>query len=206
MLKPIFYQHIKKTLVTGVFALFPIALTLWVVVGLFQLVDHWLQPLISVIYGQKLPGLGFVITLFLVYLLGLVANNVMGHRLLQIWERLIRQIPFVKGLYDGIKQLSDTMSPASKNQFREVFLVQFPHTQAFALGFGTQSIVVLDKNSQQPITYRYVFVPTTPNPTSGYLLILKESDLKPLPMSVEEGLKMVISGGVVGPNLSAALG
>lgn len=183
--------------VSGLFALIPIGATIWFVTWLFTSLDGLLQPLIAQVFGDRIPGVGFVATVLLVYLLGVVANNVLGKKVLEGWESLIGRIPVIKGLYGGVKQVAEAFGPQSKGQFRDVVLVEFPHKDSYALGFATLSVEVPSVG-----TCRYVFVPTTPNPTSGYMLILPSSRLKFVDMSVEDGLKLVISGGVVGPALA----
>lgn len=189
--------HLRRMFISGLFALIPIGATIWIVTGLFQWLDALLQPLIVIVVGYAIPGVGFFATVLLVYLLGLVANNVFGKKVLQAWESLIGRIPLIKGLYGGVKQVAEAFGPQSKDQFRDVVLIEFPHPQSFALGFATLAIDVPDIGA-----CRYVFVPTTPNPTSGYMLVVPTARLRFIDMSVEDGLKLVISGGVVGPSLA----
>lgn len=187
---------LRRIFISGLFALIPIVITVWMITAVFNAIDVWLQPAIALVVGRRLPGVGFVVTIFFIYILGLVANNVVGRRILQMWESFIGRIPVVKGLYGGVKQVAEAFGPQSKDQFREVVMIEFPHPGTYALGFAT-----LPVNAPGVGPSRYVFVPTTPNPTSGYLLIVPVSTLKPLAISVEDGLKLVISGGVVGPSL-----
>lgn len=189
-----FSSHIRRTFVTGLFALIPIGITIWVIAAIFNGVDVLLQPIIAAIAGRPLKGVGFVATILLVYLLGLFANNVVGRRILRSWETFISRIPVVKGLYGGVKQVAEAFGPQSQDQFRDVVMIEFPSPGHYALGFATVPAVAPDVGEA-----RYVFVPTTPNPTSGYLLIVPVAKMRALDMSVEEGLKLVISGGVVGP-------
>ncbi len=190
---------IRRIFISGLFALIPVVITGWVITVVFNALDVWLQPAIRLVAGQALPGAGFVATILLIYLLGLIANNVVGRRILLAWEKFIGSIPVVKGLYGGVKQVAEAFGPQSKDQFREVVLVEFPNPNSFAIGFAT---LALEAPGIGPA--RYVFVPTTPNPTSGYLLIVPRAKLRPLAISVEDGLKLVISGGVVGPSLGVA--
>ncbi len=187
-------SHIRRTFLTGLFATIPIGITVWVIMAIFNGVDVLLQPVIEAIVGRRLIGVGFVATVLLVYLLGLFADNVVGRRILRAWEAFIGRIPVVKGLYGGVKQVAEAFGPQSKDQFREVVMLEFPSPGHYALGFAT---VPLD--APKVGAARYVFVPTTPNPTSGYLLIVPREKMTPLALSVEDGLKLVISGGVVGP-------
>jgi len=187
---------LRRIFISGLFALIPIVITVWMITAVFNTIDVTLQPFIRILTGRSLPGVGFVATLFLIYILGLVANNVVGRRILQMWESFIGRIPVVKGLYGGVKQVAEAFGPQSKDQFREVVMIEFPNPGTYALGFAT-----LHVNPPGVGPSRYVFVPTTPNPTSGYLLIVPVAKLRPLAISVEDGLKLVISGGVVGPGL-----
>ena len=192
-------SHFRRMFLSGLFALIPVAITVWVVSTVFLSFDVWLQPAFEYFFGRKLPGLGFIATLTLVYLLGVVANNVIGRRVLRAWEEFIKRIPVVKGLYGGVKQVTEAFGPQSQDEFREVVMLEFPHPGTYALGFATTA---LEAPNVGPA--RYVFVPTTPNPTSGYLLIVPRHKLTPLKLSVEDGLKLIVSGGVVGPSLELA--
>jgi uncharacterized membrane protein len=189
---------LRRIFISGLFALIPIVITVWMITAVFNAIDVWLQPAIALVVGRRLPGVGFVVTVVLIYVLGLVANNVVGRRILLFWEHFIGRIPVVKGLYGGVKQVAEAFGPQSKDQFREVVMIEFPNPGTYALGFATLLVQAPGVGAS-----RYVFVPTTPNPTSGYLLIVPLAKLKPLAMSVEDGLKLVISGGVVGPVLVA---
>lgn len=189
-------SHIRRTFVTGLFALIPIGITIWVITAIFNGVDRLLQPAIEAIVGQPMPGVGFIATLLLVYLIGLIAGNVVGRRVLRAWETFISRIPVVKGLYGGVKQVAEAFGPQSQDQFRDVVLIEFPSPGQYAIGFAT-----VRARAPGVGEARYVFVPTTPNPTSGYLLIVPKEKMRALDVSVEDGLKLVISGGVVGPEI-----
>lgn len=194
--KPTLSAHIRRMFLSGLFASIPLGITVYVVGAIFNGVDVLLQPAITAVAGRPLKGVGFIATVLLVYLLGVIANNVVGKQVLAAWERLITKIPVVKGLYGGVKQVAEAFGPQSKDQFREVVMIEFPHPGCYALGFVS---VAVDAPGMKDA--RYVFVPTTPNPTSGYLLVVPREKLQPLAMSVEDGLKVVISAGVVGPAL-----
>jgi uncharacterized membrane protein len=187
-------SHIRRTFVTGLFSLIPIGITIWVITAIFNGVDVLLQPAIEAIVGRPMKGVGFVATVLLVYLLGLFANNVVGRRIFRAWETFISRIPVVKGLYGGVKQVAEAFGPQSQDQFRDVVMIEFPSPGQYALGFATVKVEAPGVGDA-----RYVFVPTTPNPTSGYLLIVPSDKMRVLSVSVEDGLKLVISGGVVGP-------
>lgn len=188
-------SHIRRTFVAGLFALVPIGITIWVITAVFNGIDVLLQPVIEAIVGRPLKGVGFVATILIVYLIGLIANNVLGRRILKAWETFISRIPVIKGLYGGVKQVAEAFGPQSQDQFRDVVMIEFPMPGQYAIGFATVPAV-----APGVADARYVFVPTTPNPTSGYLLIVPTAKMQVLDIGVEDGLKLVISGGVVGPD------
>jgi uncharacterized membrane protein len=164
-------------------------------------VDHLIPD--SVIHtsflGIHFPGFGLIIALIVLLLTGIVATNIFGQKLLNIGDRIILQIPIVKSIYKGIKQVSDTLLSSKGNAFRRALLVQFPQSNTWTIAFitGTPSprIITGDEETE----YLSVYVPTTPNPTSGYFIIVKKSDTRELDMTVDEALRYVISMGAVDP-------
>jgi uncharacterized membrane protein len=160
------------------------------------LLPESLQP--ATWLGVNIPGLGVVLTLLVLLLTGLFAANIIGQRLVNMGEGLLARIPVVKSIYNGVKQVSDTLFSSSGQAFRKALLVRFPHSDAWTIAFltGTPSGEVASRLDGDYIS---VYVPTTPNPTSGYLLVVPRSQVIELDMSVEEALKYVISMGVAAP-------
>jgi uncharacterized membrane protein len=194
---------VKKYFITGLLIWIPLVITLWVLNLIVSTMDSTLlllpeslQP--ATWLGVNIPGLGVVLTLLVLLLTGLFAANIIGQRLVNMGEGLLARIPVVKSIYNGVKQVSDTLFSSSGQAFRKALLVRFPHSDAWTIAFltGTPSGEVASRLDGDYIS---VYVPTTPNPTSGYLLIVPRSQVIELDMNVEEALKYVISMGVAAP-------
>jgi len=148
--------------------------------------------------GFHLPGVGVLLTLLIVLITGMIAANLFGRELVKLWERLVLKIPLVRSVYSSVKQLLETMFADSGESFRKVVLVEFPRPGIWALGFLTGS----DQGEAQKMTGHdvlNVYVPTTPNPTGGYFVMIPKGDVRELKMSVDDGLKMLLSMGAVVP-------
>lgn len=193
----------KKYLITGLLIWIPLVITLWVldlIVGMMDstlsLLPEPLQP--KTWLGFNIPGLGVLLTLVVLLLTGVLAANMIGQRLVQIGEGLLARIPVVKTIYNSVKQVSDTLFSSSGHAFRKAVLVRFPHHDAWTIAFltGVTGGEVAFKLGAEMIS---VYVPTTPNPTSGYFIIVSRSHVIELDMSVDEALKYVISMGVAAP-------
>ncbi len=193
----------RKYFITGLLVLVPLAITLWVlnlIVGtldqsLMLLPPEW-QPVS--LFGFHLPGFGTIVTLLIILLTGLVTRNIIGNRLLLLWEQLLQRIPVVNSIYSSVKQVSDTLLSSSGNAFRKALLVQYPHAGSWTIAFQTGTPGGDVKNHLQG-DYVSVYVPTTPNPTSGFFLMFRREDTIELDMSVDEALKYIVSMGVVAP-------
>ncbi|WP_417069596.1 DUF502 domain-containing protein [Niveibacterium terrae] len=197
----------KKYFITGLLVWVPLTITVWVlqlIVGtldqsLLLLPEPW-RP--EKLIGFSIPGIGAIITLLVVLLTGIVAANYFGLRLLRLWEKLLTQIPFVKSIYLSVKQVSDTLFAPNGQAFRKAILVQYPHPGSWTIAFqtGVPSQEVAAHLEGEHIS---VYVPTTPNPTSGFFLMMSRSSVVELEMSVDEALKYIISMGVVVPEKPA---
>ncbi len=149
--------------------------------------------------GFHIPGLGVLLAVALVLITGMIMANLLGRRLVAFWESLMARIPLVRTLYSAVKQIMEAVLATDAKSFRKVLLVEYPRKGVWSLAFMTSDDLgeVQDKTIANVIS---VFIPTTPNPTSGFVLMVPESDVIELDMAVEEGLKMIISMGVVVPN------
>ncbi len=198
----------KKYLMTGLLVWVPLAITTWVLSSIVGGMDGLLQILPAswrpdVLIGFHIPGFGVLLALLIVVGTGFLAANFLGKQLLVWWDVLLNRIPVVRSIYSSVKQVSDTLLSDSGNAFKTALLVQYPRhgvwTVAFQTGTPAEDITaVLDGEHVS------VYVPTTPNPTSGFFLIVPKSETKPLAMSVDEALKYVVSMGVVAPKPHAA--
>ena len=186
--------RVRRHLTAGLLVLVPLVVTLVVIRFLFNAIDGFSQPLTERLVGRVIPGLGLVLTIALIWLTGLLSSNLIGKKFLELFGRLLENLPLVKTVYTASKQLVEAVSPGGRRAFQRVVLVEFPQKGTFALGFVTgNGIGSLDASTLS------VYVPTALNPTSGFLIFAKESDILDPRLSVEEGIKLVVSGGVVRP-------
>lgn len=193
----------KKYLITGLLVLVPLVITIWVLKSLIGMMDQSLLLLPEqwhphTLFGREIPGFGVIVTFGIVFLTGVIATNFFGMQIIALWEKLLQRLPVVKSIYSSVKQVSDTLFSDSGNAFRKAVLVQFPRDGAWTIAFVTGTPGG-DVAQHLKGDYVSVFVPTTPNPTGGYFLMMPRSDVIELEMSVDEALKYIISMGVVAP-------
>ena len=198
--------RLRDYLVTGALVTAPIVVTVWVCLKVVNAFDENVMPLFpdkwnpSTYLHFGLPGLGLVIAVLSITLIGFLTASFLGNAILTLGERVIGRLPFVSGLYTAVKQIFETLFKNQSDAFREVVLVQYPRPGSWAIGFITgEATSQVQQNSDE--TNVNIFLPTTPNPTSGFLLFHPRAETYALTMTVEEGLKMVISGGIVTPDV-----
>ncbi len=196
--------RLKKYFVTGLLIWVPLGITLWVLHFLVSAMDQTLLLLPEEFQteswlGFHVPGMGVIMTFVVVLGTGLVAANILGQRLLRFWENVLGRIPVVKSIYNSVKQVSDTLFTSGGHAFRKALLVQYPRQGSWTIAFltGEPGGDVVNHLRGE---YWSVYVPTTPNPTSGFFLMMLKADVIELDMSVDEALKYIISMGVVAPN------
>jgi len=192
---------LKKAFFTGLVILVPLGITLWVLRLIVTTLDQTLLLLPPSVRTQapfNIPGVGSILTLLIILVVGILARNFIGRRLVLWWEALLGRIPVVSAIYSSVKQVSDTLLSPSGQAFRKPVLVQFPREGTWSIGF-----VVGDPGSaiQAPLSgpHASVYMPTAPNPTSGYVLIVALDQIVDLDITVDEALKFVVSMGVVAP-------
>jgi len=193
----------RKYFVTGLLVLVPIAITLWVLNLIISTMDQSLLLLPEkwrpgTLIGVHVPGLGTLLTLLVVFVTGLLTHNYIGKKVVYWWELLLKRIPVVNSIYSSVKQVSDTLFSSSGNAFRTAVLVQYPHQGSWTIAFVIGAPGGDVKNHLVG-DYISVYVPTTPNPTSGFFLMMPKADTIELNMSVDEALKYIVSMGVVAP-------
>jgi len=193
----------KKYFITGLLVLVPLFITVWVLKTLVQTLDQSLLLLPvawrpETLLGVDIPGFGVILTVGIVLATGLVATNIFGQQLIELWEGLLIRVPVVKSIYSSVKQVSDTFFSDSGNAFRQALLIEYPRQGSWTIAFltGTPGGDVANYLQGE---YVSVYVPTTPNPTSGFFLMLPKSDVIALDMSVDQALKYIISMGTVAP-------
>jgi len=189
----------RKYFITGALVLVPLAITAWVLHFVIATLD---QSLVLVPQGLRpgtyIPGLGAIITLAIVFLTGVLTNNLVGKWFVRLWERLLQRIPVVNSIYGSVKQVSDTLFSSSGNAFRKAVLIPYPHEHSYTIAFLT-GVPGGDVQNHLVGEYVSVYVPTTPNPTSGFFLMMERSRVVELDMTVDTALKYIVSMGVVAP-------
>ena len=193
----------RKYFVTGLLILVPLIITLWVlstIIGtmdksLLLLPENW-RPLALI--GHDVPVLGTIFTLAIVFVTGVLAQNFVGNQILRLWEMLLTRIPVVNSIYSSVKQVSDTLLSSSGNAFRKAVLVEYPRQGSWTIAFVT-GVPGGDVKQHLVGDFLSIYVPTTPNPTSGFFLMVPREQTIELDMSVEEALKYIVSMGVVAP-------
>jgi len=190
--------HLKTRMISGLLVLGPLVITLFILKFIFAALTAFILPFLRP-WLEDLPefvlvAVATVAALFLIYLVGMFTTHFLGRQLIQIGEKMMMKLPIVKSVYSASKQVMDTFSNSTKAAFTATVLVSFPHPGARALGFVTGTI--LDPAGRK--LYR-IFVATTPNPTSGFLILLPEEDVTFTDISVEDGIKMIVSGGMLAP-------
>ena len=197
-------MNLKKYFVTGLLIWVPLGITLWVLHLLVSTMDQTLLLLPEALQtenwlGVHVPGMGVILTLVVVFGTGLIAANILGQRLLRYWEAVLGRIPVVKSIYNSVKQVSDTLFKSGGHAFRKALLVQYPREGSWTIAFLT-GLPGGDVANHLRGEYLSIYVPTTPNPTSGFFLMMPKADVIELDMSVDEALKYIISMGVVAPS------
>ncbi|MCU7906309.1 MAG: DUF502 domain-containing protein [Candidatus Thiodiazotropha sp. (ex Epidulcina cf. delphinae)] len=195
--------QLRRYLVAGLLVWLPLGATFFVIKLLVGWMDHSLLLLPESyrpdnLLGFHIPGLGVLLSLLILLLTGLVAANLFGRKLVSTWERLLSRIPLVRSVYSAVKQLVETMFADNGKSFRKVVLVEFPRRGLWTLAFLTseQAGPVQQATGRDVVS---VYVPTTPNPTGGYFVLVPKEDVRELAMSVDDGLKMLLSMGAVNP-------
>jgi uncharacterized membrane protein len=196
--------HVRRHFLAGVLVTAPVGITFYIVWLIVTWVDGKITPLIPPVYNPgtylpfPLPGLGLLIVFVVLTVTGALTTGLVGRFLLRLGERAVARMPFVRSVYGAIKQIFETVLAQQSSAFREVVLVEYPRRGIWAIGFitGVTEGEVQEDTEDDVVN---VFLPTTPNPTSGFLLFVPRKDLVVLSMSVEEGIKMVVSGGIVTP-------
>ena len=186
------WQTIKRRIFAGLIALMPIMATYWIIRLLFDFLDRFSGPLLKTI-GIEIPGLGIILTILFIFIIGLFVTNVLGRTVLRWSEIVVAKVPIVSTIYNSIKQITGAFSGSTAKSFQRVVLIEYPRKFLWTMAFVTNE----SKNKHGDIFY-HLFVPTTPNPTSGFFLIIPKEDTTPADVDVEEGFRMIVSSGIVG--------
>jgi len=196
--------RLRTYFLTGIVVSAPVGITIWLIWLFVAFVDQSVVPLIpdayhpSDVLGVSVPGIGVIVVLLVVTFIGFTVTNFFGRYMIRLGERFVSRVPVVRTIYGVLKQIFDAVLAQSEGAFREVVLIEYPRRGIWVIGFIT-SITQGEVQRVTPDDMVNVFLPTTPNPTSGFLLFVPRQDCRTLNMSVEEGVKLVISGGIVSP-------
>jgi uncharacterized membrane protein len=193
-------SHFKRYLLAGLLLWTPIAITIWVITWVFDALDNVLPVALrsEVLFGVHVPGFGVLVVVLFILVTGFLAANLIGQKLVEVWEGVMRRIPLVRSIYSSVKQVSDTILSPNGQAFRQAVLVQYPRHGSWTIGFltGTPSAEVA---SHLPADCVSIYVPTTPNPTSGFFLMMPRTEVVELSIGVDAALKYVVSMGTVPP-------
>jgi uncharacterized membrane protein len=196
-------NSMRKYFITGLLVLVPLAITLWVLNLIISTMDQSLlllparwQP--EALFGVRIPGMGTILTLLIIFLVGLATRNFVGNKVVWAWELMLTRIPVVSTIYSSVKQVSDTLFSSSGNAFRKAVLVEYPRKGCWTIAFLT-GVPGGDVRNHLVGDYISIYIPTTPNPTSGFFLMVPRADTVELDMNVDEALKYIVSMGVVSP-------
>lgn len=191
--------RLRRYFIAGLIVFLPVAITVSIVVWLLRVVDRLLGWILPPVLGRAIPGLGLILSLVLIFLIGALATNVLGRRLVAFFDRLMLRIPLARSIYAATKAISDGIFLQRRAAFRRAVLVEWPRRGMYTVGFVTgEGAAIAGEPGTRLVN---VFVVTTPNPTTGFVMFVPESETRPLPMSVEDALKIVISAGIISPEV-----
>jgi len=200
-----FWVQLRTTFLRGIGVIIPLGLTYWFFQALLNGVDGILSPLLERWIGFPIPGLGFLSMVVIILLVGLLARNLVGRLFFAWFENLLKTIPFVRSVYGGIKDLVNAFNIGGTSKtFRQVVMLEYPRKGLYCIGFVTNEMVFTGPGGER-IEFLNLYIPNPPNPTSGFLALVPRQEAIPLSLSIEDGLKLVLSGGIVVPSRLAAL-
>lgn len=191
-------RYIRHRFFAGLLILAPTGITAFIVYKIFVTVDNSIEPLQRRFPILDIPGIGFIVVLAFIFITGMLASNLIGRRMFGVGERLLNRVPLIRRIYFAVKEISEVFLSDRKTAFERVVLIRYPHQNSYALAFVTRDgSSYFDSLVGEKVLN--VFIPTTPNPTSGFMLMLPKRDIMPVNISVEEAMKIVISGGAFSP-------
>jgi uncharacterized membrane protein len=187
-------KAIRGQFMAGLLVIVPLGASILILIWIFSSVDNILQPIIRLIWGNTIPGVGFGVTIIVIYLAGVVAKNIVGRRIIKWGDSVLNKVPVFRLLYRGIRQIMDSFAAPDKTGFMQVVLVEFPKPGVKTVGFITNELT--DSHGNRQVS---VLVPTAPNPTSGFLIVVREEELIRTKIPVDDAVKMIVSAGRMMP-------
>ncbi len=186
-----FWANVRDIFLTGLFVFLPIVITIWLVFWLLGLINNLVLPVLNRFFPiPNIPGIGLLLTILIIFIIGLLAQNYFGKKILEFWDTIIDRIPLVRSVYHATRQMMENLFD-SKTKFRKTVLVDFPRKGILSIGFVANEVKIENED------YYVIYVPTAPNPTSGYTLFVKKEEVIHTNMSVEEATRIILSGGIV---------
>jgi uncharacterized membrane protein len=180
----------------GLVVIVPVVITIWVLNMFFSAIDGIISPLFDHLLDRHIPGLGFVSMIIIIFIIGTISRNLIGRAVLKFFERILFTIPFARSIYGAMKDVFGAFQIGGKGRsFRQVILIEYPRQGLFTIGFVTNEITIQSEGASNDMVSAYI--PNPPNPTSGIMVLVPRKDVRVLDMTVENGLKMVLSGGIV---------
>lgn len=191
-------RGIQNKFLTGVVIVVPIGMTVILLRMMFTWLDSWFAPLVFRLFDKRIPGLGIITTILLIFAVGLLVTNIVGKACVSFGEQMVAKIPLIRNVYSGAKQLMETLTTQQRQIFTQVVLLEYPQKGNYTLGFVTSDAPqeIQEKFSEPLLS---VFVTKVPNPIMGFLLLVPKKDAIPMSISVEDGLTMIVSGGIIYP-------
>ena len=211
-----FRKKIQRIFLAGLLVTVPTMLTFFLLKFLVSYIDQVSAPLVKRFFDIEIPGIGFIVTLLIVLSIGVIGTNILGRQLVRLGDRLLSRIPLVRSIYSSAKQIIESAFVSTEKPFQQVVLVPYPRDGIYAIGLITREVpdyvqscslvpISESKEEQAGDDVSSVFIPTTPNFTSGLMVMFPQRDIIPLSMSVEDGFKYLMSGGILTPEKEAAL-
>ncbi len=198
------WSQVSKYFFKGLIILLPFLITLWLLKFIFSFMDDILGSLLTVLFGRPIPGLGLLITLAIVFITGYFANYIVGERLIQAFERFMFKVPIVKSIYSSAKQVNEVLFQSGDSKgFNKACLVQYPRLGIYSIGFLTNEAGREINEKANKTDLVCVFIPNTPTPATGFLIMVPRSELIMLDIKIDEAFKMIVSGGALTPKKKA---
>jgi uncharacterized membrane protein len=189
-------EGLKMIFGRGLVIIVPVVITIWVLNMFFSAIDGIISPIFDQVLGRHIPGLGFISMVVIIFIVGTISRNLIGRAVLKFFEQILFTIPFARSIYGAMKDVFGAFQIGGKGRsFRQVILIEYPRQGLYTIGFVTNEITMESNGTSSDLVSAYI--PNPPNPTSGIMVLVPRKDVRVLDMTVENGLKMVLSGGIV---------
>jgi uncharacterized membrane protein len=192
-------HYLQKTFLAGVVIVVPLGITILLLGMMFKWLDGWFAPIALRLTEKQIPGLGIISTILIIFGVGLLVTNILGRAFVTYGETIVAKIPFIRNVYSGAKQFLETLTLEKRQAFSQVVLIEYPKKGSYTIGFVTGEVTgEIQKHFAEPLIN--VFIAKSPNPT-GFLVLVPQKDAIVLPISIEDGMKIIVSGGIIYPSL-----